>query len=73
MNVHFLSEKQDWETPGSIFDPLDKEFFFTLDVCASAENSKVAQYFSAEDDGLSQPWYTDICWMNPPYGREIGK
>src|SRR5690606_31884780 len=26
-----------------------------------------------EQDGLSQDWGTETCWMNPPYGREIGK
>lgn len=23
-------------------------------------------------DGLTQPWAPEVCWMNPPYGREIG-
>ena len=30
------------------------------------------KYFTEEIDGLSQEW-TGICWMNPPYGRTIGK
>ncbi len=61
-----------WATPQEFFDNLHAEFDFTLDVCASIENAKCERYFTKEDDGLSQQW-TGSCWMNPPYGREIGK
>jgi phage N-6-adenine-methyltransferase len=47
-----------------------KEFHFDLDVCASKENHKCEKYFSKKDDGLKQDW-NGVCWMNPPYGREI--
>jgi phage N-6-adenine-methyltransferase len=45
---------------------------FTLDACASAENAKVKTYFTQEQDALKQRW-TGRVWMNPPYGRQIGK
>ena len=61
-----------WGTPQSFFDELDREFGFTLDVCASDWNYKCERYFTEDDDGLLQPW-SGVCWMNPPYGREIGK
>ena len=70
-NVHFMSERSDWETPQSLFDVLNREFGCELDVCATAETAKCKAFFSPEDDGLSQEW-TGACWMNPPYGREIG-
>lgn len=60
----------DWGTPPEVFEPLDAEFHFTLDVCATAENAKCARYFTEEEDGLAQDW-DGVCWMNPPYGREI--
>lgn len=44
----------------------------TLDVCATAENTKCQRFFSPIDDGLKQTW-TGTCWMNPPYGRAIGQ
>lgn len=25
------------------------------------------------DDGLSKDWTGEIVWMNPPYGRNVGK
>lgn len=65
-----MSETPEWETPQWLFDLLDNEFHFTLDVCASESNHKCEQYFSKQDNGLTQPW-TGTCWMNPPYGREI--
>jgi phage N-6-adenine-methyltransferase len=61
----------EWGTPQDFFDALHEEFGFTLDVAASADNAKVARYFSAEDDGLAQDWSGEMCWMNPPYGRAI--
>ena len=66
------SEKMDWETPPEVFEPLDAEFHFTLDVCATAENAKCARYFTEEEDGLAQDW-DGVCWMNPPYGTAIAK
>jgi phage N-6-adenine-methyltransferase len=71
-NVHFSSETDLWATPQDTFDELNKEFGFTLDVCATDDNAKCDRYFTIEDDGLSKAWQ-GICWMNPPYGREIGK
>jgi phage N-6-adenine-methyltransferase len=71
MDVHFSSDKMDWETPDDLFKKLDQEFHFTLDVCATKHNKKCKRFFSPEDDGLSQDWSGEVCWMNPPYGREI--
>ena len=47
-------------------------FNFETDVCATHENAKCANYYTEETNGLSQNW-KGICWMNPPYGRTIGK
>jgi len=71
--VLFSSKTDEWETPQALFDELDREFGFTLDVCALPENAKCDLFFTPETDGLSQSWKGHICWMNPPYGREIGK
>lgn len=75
----FSSARSDWSTPQAFYDALDDEFHFTLDVCATDDNAKHQRYFTEDDDGLSQPWVIGdqmkvpaCCWMNPPYGREIG-
>lgn len=61
-----------WATPQYFFDCLNEEFGFTLDVCANKDNAKCDKYYTKEQDGLAQRWEGN-CWMNPPYGREIGK
>ena len=75
MNTKFAglmtSNTDSWETPQGVFDKLNTEFGFTLDVCATPENAKCKRFFTKDTDGLKQTW-SEQCWMNPPYGREIG-
>jgi len=73
MKVHYSSQSNEWETPQDLFDDLDDEFHFTLDPCCTKENTKCKKYYTAEDNGLSKSWAGEIVFMNPPYGREIGK
>lgn len=61
-----------WATPKSFFDKLNDIYNFNIDVCALPENAKCDKYFTPEIDGLSRDWI-GTCWMNPPYGREIGR
>ena len=67
----FTSNTDLWSTPQEFFDKLNEEFAFELDVCADDSNHKVNKYFTKETNGLEQDWHPHICWMNPPYGREI--
>lgn len=71
-NGLFTSETDLWATPPDFFEKLNEEFNFELDVCADDNNHKCDKYYTKNDDGLSQKW-EGTCWMNPPYGREIGK
>lgn len=70
--VLFSSKTDMWETPKHIFDQLNKEFGFNLDVCAVPENAKCKRFFSPKENGLVQPW-EGVCWCNPPYGRQVVK
>lgn len=69
MEVHYSSNKQNWETPHWLFDKLNEKFNFTLDCCAEHETAKVDKYFTVEDDALTKGW-SGVVWCNPPYGRE---
>ena len=60
------------ETPEYLFKRLSAVFNFTLDVCALPENAKCKDYYTPDDDGLSNPWRGGV-WCNPPYGREISE
>lgn len=68
-NVHFMSEKDDWETPQSLFDKLHEHFHFTLDAAASDSNHKLPRYYTKETDGLAQDWGGERVFCNPPYGN----
>lgn len=70
-SVLYSSESEVWETPKDLFDKLDTEFHFDIDVCALPSNAKCTTFFTPEQDGLKQKW-EGVCWMNPPYGRKIG-
>ena len=76
LDIHFSSEKDYWETPQDLFDELHNEFGFDLDVACSRDNCKCTSgLFVEQFNSLTENWnhYGDTCWMNPPYGRQIGK
>ena len=73
INAGMMSSNTDlWETPQDFFDELNMEFEFDLDVCALPETAKCERYYTPKDDGLLMRW-EGVCWMNPPYGRQIGR
>lgn len=72
MSTMFSSKTDLWATPQDLFDELNNEFHFDIDVCADESNHKCDKYYSKEQDGLKQIWMGTV-WCNPPYGREISK
>jgi len=52
----FSSNSDEWATPQEIFDELNREFNFNLDVCATESNHKCNLFFTQKDDGLSKKW-----------------
>lgn len=70
-NGRYNGDGRHWETPPEIFGPLNAEFAFTLDPCATPATAKVARYFTEADDGLAKSWRGERVFMNPPYGREV--
>jgi len=61
------SNSQEWETPDTLFNALHGVYNFTIDACASKENTKLPDYWDESADGLSQSWKGHRIWMNPPY------
>lgn len=66
-NVLFSSQKQDWETPQDLFNKLNEEFHFTIDVAANYKNTKCIRYYTEAQNGLCQNWDNERVWCNPPY------
>lgn len=63
------SKTNEWATPQGLFNYLDMLFGgFTLDPCATKENTKCSRFYTLEDDGLSKSWEKETVFMNPPYG-----
>lgn len=44
-DLHFSSNTNEWYTPSSVFEPLDREFGFTLDPCCTAYSAKCEKYY----------------------------
>lgn len=66
-SVHYTSGKDNWCTPVDLFKKLDDIWHFTLDTACVKETALCDNFFTPEDDGLSQDWGINICWNNPPY------
>ena len=58
------SQSNEWGTPQDLFNSLDAEFHFTLDVAASAANAKCQRFLTEEDNALALSWQTETCWLN---------
>lgn len=65
----FTSNSDEYETPQHIYDALNDEFGFDLDVSATDYNHKCPAYFTKEQDGLKQRWGGHTVWCNPPYSE----
>lgn len=68
--VMTTSKVMNRETPREFFDWLDGMMHYTIDVCASAANTKHPRFFDEKANGLAQSWAGETVWMNPPYGRQ---
>lgn len=68
---------QSVSTPWPLFREIERRLGwngFTLDVCADADNAKVALFLDEKADGLVQAWNhlsgrPSRCWVNPPFGN----
>lgn len=73
--IHFSSQNMKWNTPDEIYRELDKEFKFDFDPCPANEKDRYNSGQSLNGlpyDGLQIEWGRSN-FVNPPYGREIGK
>lgn len=57
----------EWQTPSWLFEELNAEFGFTIDLAANASNTKCEKYTT---DYLSEALDSDVVgWLNPPYSN----
>lgn len=60
-----LHNSDEWATPDYLFNELDSEFHFTVDVCATPQNHKCSTYYTKETDGLTKNWGGSGCSVIP--------
>ena len=72
-----------WQTPKWLFDELNEEFSFDIDLCATKENSKCLLFYRDYINNVLAEYYSDFddwmfpvkspkdvtCFMNPPYSN----
>ena len=59
-----------WQTPLSLFDNLNDEFSFELDVCADHDNALCDNFYTSGQSALICEWEAfsnSSAFMNPPY------
>ena len=72
----------EWRTPKWLFDELNEEFNFDIDLCATKENSKDTRYckdylnnkvgYTFDDSVIGKEIVWDLiecAFMNPPYSN----
>lgn len=68
----FSHKSDEWETPRALFDNLDQEFNFDIDLCASKNNALCKKYYTKEyplTDKGSQLLKGHSIFCNPPYSN----
>lgn len=75
------SKKEDWKTPRDLFEKLNKQYNFTLDLCASEYNALLPRYCDNVQEGylvdkewndrIPIDWKNESFFCNPPYGSKI--
>ncbi len=66
-----MKENDEWYTPNEIIHSLGE---FDLDPASSPEafrlNQSAKKIYTAQDNGLMQPWHGRV-WLNPPYSNPL--
>lgn len=59
-----------WRTPRWLFDLLDADYRFAIDLAADDSNHLCDRYLTTREDSLAVEWpRKDWCWLNPPFSR----
>lgn len=76
----FTSKKHDWRTPKKLFDNLNSEYNFWIDLASDDKNNLCPIFLTEKQNALKQNWFelaklnkrvSDYAWCNPPYGRNL--
>lgn len=67
----FSSNSDMWSTPQKLFNELNEEFNFSIDLAATRGNNKCEKFITDVEDSLSVDWHVlnGWLWLNPPYSN----
>lgn len=74
----YSSERQDWQTPPEVYEPILRFIGlerFSVDPFCSDRNIPAFYHLGLFGDGFEMGWNEwdspAVCWVNPPYGRDL--
>ena len=73
------SKNEEFETPAKFFDVLNQEYNFQIDLAATHKNRKTQLFvkdlfnLDLERVDIFEPYRGSSVYMNPPYGKGIGR
>jgi len=60
-------------TPPKIWERLNNEYDFTIDLCASNENHLLDRYYTKENNALDKDWSNEVAYLHPLFDSKIGR
>lgn len=80
-SVSKTSIDETWATPKKYWEEISKEFNFELDAAALSVSALCEKWYGPDhpepsrQDAFQNDWCKEAStiWLNPPYGRQIGK
>ena len=69
-DIYAGSRCDEWGTPQELWDKLNKQYNFTIDLAASAENTKCDSYLAKDNSFLDWDFgdlFGHVFWLNPPF------
>ena len=68
------SKKMEYlRTPPDLWNQLNQEFNFTIDICASDDNHLVDKYYTINNSALNHSWEGEVAYIHPLFDSKIGK
>lgn len=65
------SPGDEWRTPPFVFEYINRQYGFVVDLAATDENTLCEDWFTRQRDALTSPWheFNGPGFLNPPYSK----
>jgi site-specific DNA-methyltransferase (adenine-specific) len=62
------TKAQNWRTPRPLFNRLNREYNFTIDLASQLGNALLPRYWTRAHNSLRRSWVGERGFWNPPFG-----